>query len=400
MTPKLVYLDANDFSDLSKPEPKMSAADSAILSSLRTAKQRGLANFYISPIHISEAVHAAEEFKDAAVRRAKLMEELGSGNILRTPYNLCKIELDRALDGNDEARCSFSEIISNNNEWFGMPIAPPNLAEHRKEIGSEIDKALVGKNRHERRAQKAKLNPNRKSSHAYIRSLVKKGLDQSPPSSIPLGLLNPKLALDWYLGEATNNDFREHSLRIASNPYLLFRNLIDELGQREKLYRVTRDQGAKWVKFIETATSEATPLLTLARQNSIQFNLRSLVPQITNDSFWRKVVGSLAERDLSQINVTQIQQAKDKSPSTTILVHILLEAVVVKLRSKATRFASGDSTPVTAKESDYADFMHAMYAPYFDVFRCDSKTAELLSRHSAVKGKIVSKRSDLLKLFD
>ena len=42
--------------------------------------------------------------------------------------------------------------------------------------------------------------------------------------------------------------------------------------------------------------------------------------------------------------------------------------------------------------------LHAIYAPYFDIFRCDTRFGAVMS-HSTVRDKIASKRSDPLNLL-
>jgi hypothetical protein len=131
MTTKFVYLDSNDFSDLSEPESRLNETDKAVLNALRKARSTGRATFFISPIHISEAVHASETHKEDAVRRAKLMQELGGENLLRFPVDICTIELAKALAGEEHVPCSLKEIMSKPNEWFGMPIPTDGLNDKR-----------------------------------------------------------------------------------------------------------------------------------------------------------------------------------------------------------------------------------------------------------------------------
>jgi hypothetical protein len=181
MTPKFIYLDSNDFSDLSEPESRLKEADKVILEALRKARSTGRATFFISPIHISEAVHASETHKEDAVRRAKLMQELGEGNLLRFPVDICKMELARAIAGEKHVRCSLEEIGSKPNEWFGIPIPTDGLSDRRKEIDDAIENALRGLSRNDRRRRRSELNLKKKSSHVAIRSLVKEGLRNSPP---------------------------------------------------------------------------------------------------------------------------------------------------------------------------------------------------------------------------
>ena len=130
---KTVYLDSNDFSDLSKPEASLDESDKRVLDALRSARANGRAVFYISPIHLSEAVHASETYKESAVRRAALMSELAGDNLLRFPTDVCKLELDRVITGQDDPVCSLSQIVSGPGEWFGAS-PPDNLDDRRNEI--------------------------------------------------------------------------------------------------------------------------------------------------------------------------------------------------------------------------------------------------------------------------
>jgi hypothetical protein len=65
--PKLIYLDSNDFSDLSEPVERLTDLDRATLQAIRDARRDDRARFFISPIHLSEAVHASELHKEQAV---------------------------------------------------------------------------------------------------------------------------------------------------------------------------------------------------------------------------------------------------------------------------------------------------------------------------------------------
>src|SRR5271165_6024546 len=97
--PKLVYLDSSDFSNLSAPYGDLSPERRSILTILREHKSAGTAVFFMSAVHLSEAVHAAREHKEAAVRRAELMHELCGSNILRLATDLPKLELQKAIAG-------------------------------------------------------------------------------------------------------------------------------------------------------------------------------------------------------------------------------------------------------------------------------------------------------------
>jgi len=327
------------------------------------------------------------------------MRELGGDDLVRFPTDICKLELSRALANHETVACTFSEILSGANEWFGAEV-PDNLNDRRKEIDEAIERALSHLNRHERRQRRSELNPRKKTNHAIIRSLIKDGLRKSPPSKSPMEqLIDPDLVLGWYLGTTSDAEFRRNSLKTARDPYLLFKYFVDEFGYREKLYSMVRDQGLKWSKIIETGMSQCAPLFAGAKQTGHSISPKELVSQITGDSFRRQVVGSMAETDLGQLTEDQITETKERSPSTAIFIQAVLGTLQVRLQSTQARAEAGNLVPTNVKQSDYGDFMHAIYAPYVDVFRCDAAFGEIIKNHPAAQGKIMPKRKHLLTLF-
>ena len=395
---KTVYLDSNDFSDLSKPEASLDESDKRVLDALRSARANGRAVFYISPIHLSEAVHASETYKESAVRRAALMSELAGDNLLRFPTDVCKLELDRVITGQDDPVCSLSQIVSGPGEWFGAS-PPDNLDDRRNEIRDIVERALQPLSRQERRRQLSRLNPTKRSSHPFIRSIIKDGLQKTPSTGVPIPVLNPELVLEWYLGNVSDEVFRSNSMKLARDPLILFKHLIDELGHRETLYDFLRDQGVKWSKLIESGMTEMAPIFAFADKNNLTIDLNSIMSRITNSSFWQKVIGALSEKDLTTMAIDDIVRMKDASPSTAIFIHALIESVRVRLHSTRSRAVAGNLVPAAAKLSDYGDFMHSIYAPYFDIFRCDSSFAAILKGHAPVRSRIVGKRRELLSLL-
>jgi hypothetical protein len=393
---KLVYLDSNDFSDLSKPEEELSDGDKRVLETLRNAHRRGEAIFYVSPIHISEAVHASEAHKEAAARRALLMRELAMNNFLRFPTEICQIELTNALSGREKVGCSFEEIASKPNEWFGTTSS--DLKENRKDIRVNIEQAVSGQPRSERRRLLSQLNPARKGSHKLIRSMIQESLRNEPPK-YPFSLLDQDTVISWYLGKVSDAELGSSIIKLVSDPYLLFNHLIDEVGHRDELYNLVRDQGRKWGKLVEGGMSEFAPIFHQAHTSGHQVDLRSILSQIATPEFWRKVVGALAERDLTSTDIQVVMAAKEKSPSTALFTHAILESLLVRLQSTRSRAIAGTFTPAEVKPSDYGDFMHSTYAPYFDVFRCDSSFAAVLKAHPLVREKVAGKRRDLLDVL-
>jgi hypothetical protein len=127
---KSVYLDSSDFSDLSLPGDRIRPEDKALLTCLREARDHRTANFYLSPAHLSEAIHASETNKENALRRANLMRELCGTNALRYPTDISKKEITIALSNSDRA-LTLKDTMSSDDEWFGLKLTPPDLKARR-----------------------------------------------------------------------------------------------------------------------------------------------------------------------------------------------------------------------------------------------------------------------------
>src|SRR5438046_807876 len=108
--PKLIYLDSNDFSDLSVPFERITSEDQELLEELRIKNRSQSATFFMSAVHLSEAVHAADTHKALAVRRAELMNELCQGRILRFPTEIIELEIEKILNGEQSGRLSIDEL--------------------------------------------------------------------------------------------------------------------------------------------------------------------------------------------------------------------------------------------------------------------------------------------------
>jgi hypothetical protein len=169
---KLVYLDSSDFSKLSAPDQELTKENLAVLRALREHKRAGTANFFMSAVHLSEAVHAAEVHKQAAVRRAELMRELCGANILRFPTELPRLELQKALRGEKGIRLSIDEITSKQGEWFGTDVPLDGMDERRDNLRQEVYSQLDKLPRKERRKLRSELDLQRRSSREKWRELL------------------------------------------------------------------------------------------------------------------------------------------------------------------------------------------------------------------------------------
>ena len=189
---KSIYLDSNDFSDLSRPDDQLRPEDVVVLAALRSARDNGTARILLSPPLLSEAVHASETSKEFALRRASLMRELCDRNFLRYPTDVCKLEFDQALSNTSVVKLSLDEIVSGDGQWFGNDLDLQSLREIRLKtqqgLHERIDQQQLP--RAERRKLKSQLNLSKPASRRLLRQLLGNGSSNEPQNDFPLNLID------------------------------------------------------------------------------------------------------------------------------------------------------------------------------------------------------------------
>jgi len=355
--PKLVYLDSSDFSKLSAPGG-LSPENKEILAALREHKRAGTAIFFLSPFHISEAVHAAQEHKEAAVQRAALMRELCGSNILRLPTDLPKLELQKALGGEKNARLSPAELTSSSGEWFGAEVPLDEIPSRRATARREIDSLLFSNlPRHERRRRRSELDFRKKSSHPTWRQLLKNAA-RSSPVPFPYNLVEQDTVISWLLGEITDRQYRTDLLKIIHDPYVMFKYLLDEEKHRQQLYEALRKQGRDLADNTEiSALQLITGLLPFAK-SEIRPDLTIPVKQFFDRSETLRQIISSYDVNIEDVADQGLKPIIRSCPSLFVITETYRSIFESRAYSYLDRIRSGNNDPKPSKPSDFGDLLH------------------------------------------
>jgi hypothetical protein len=395
---KLVYLDSSDFSDLSSNAP-LSEENRAVLNALRRALDDGSIQLFISAVHISEAVHAAEKDKNDAIRRAELMRDLCGGNVLRFPSELCKEELRKHLLGEASSRLTLDEITSKGDEWFGFHFDEDALNASRTRAQQEISQMINRIPRRERRKHHLKATFSNPRFHQTLRELILAGTPNIVPE-FPFSLIDQSFVVDWLLGKRTNAEFRDRLLQIMRDPYVMFKHVIDLTNQRTVLYRLTRDEGAKWSQTIVKIAENVLPLLQIASEIGYKVDLKKkLEVSLREGGFPRHVVTLLAERDVDHLDDTAVDQMISACPAVSVYLETMKAYVFSIIDANLSSIKAGKTSLIGGNESTFGDFMHCIYAPYFDIFRCDAGFGAILKKQKPIRERVADHRSDILKML-
>ena len=394
--PKLVYLDSSDFSNLSAPDDELSREHRTILAMLREHKRAGTACYFMSAVHLSEAVHAAHSHKQAAVRRAELMRELCGSNTLRIPSDLPELELRKALADEKEIRLSIHEIKSSEGEWFGVRVPLEDMPARRASLHRELEGLLSNLPRKDRRKLRAELDLRKKSSHQKWRELLSRGA-RSVPLQYPLSLLDQKIVVGWFLGEISDAEFRGQVLKITDDPYVMFNYLLDEQESRERLYNSLRKAGDSIAD--ELDDKQLIDALSAFSKSGVDLDLTAMIREFfTRPATLRQII--------SQFNVDAECAADEKlpkiiesCPSLHTFVEVNRSRLATRVHSYLSRLRAGKTSVKPRKASDMGDLMHSYYAPYFDIFRCDAKFGAHLRSHKPIRTRIADRIGDLTRMI-
>jgi hypothetical protein len=394
--PKLIYLDSSDFSKLSVPDEELSPEDRLILTTLREHKRAGTALYFMSAVHLSEAVHASDTHKSAAVRRAELMRELCGTNILRLPGDLPKLELQKVLAGERNGSLSVDEIRSRQGEWFGVYVPLEGMADNRASLGREIQKLLNNLPRRERRKRRSELDLKKKTSHERWRELLSRGA-QSVPVPYPYNLLDRSIVIGWFLGEVSDSEFRDGVLRITHDPYVMFKYLMDEREPRERLYNSLRKQVGTVAD--QPDERQLITALSIFSKSEIDPDLTALVDKFfSRPATLRQIISSF-DVNSNHISDPELPKIIEACPSLLTFVEVNRAKFVSRAYSYLTRIRAGNMSIKELKPSDFGDVMHCYYAPYFDIFRCDASFGANLKRHKPIRDKVAARIGDLMRML-
>jgi hypothetical protein len=395
---KLVYLDSNDFSDLSHPDKELTAENKAILSTLLAHKRTGTAKFFMSAVHLSEAVHAADVHKESAIRRAELMRELCESNILLFPTELPKLEFQMASRELKNVRLSIDEIKSSAEDWFGTYVPLDDLPQKRIHLRTEVLQLFNRGNRKERRKLRSEFDPRKPSSYEKLRQLIISG-SQSSPIPYPFNLLDRDIAIDWLFGKIKDAEYRRRILTLVGDPYLLFKHLLNEPKIRQDLYEAVRKQGRDLAAQMDLSAQQIISALSPFANSEIEPRINATVEAVcSKPETLRQMISSFGfpSDDIPEDNLLPLIKF---CPSALVFSEINKAIFQSRIYSYLQRMRTGNMSVKPSKDTDFGDIMHSLYAPYFDIFRCDKSIGGLLKKHKPVRQSIADRIADVPRML-
>jgi len=369
-----IYLDSSDYSTLADP-PLVDADKSArVLEALRTYVAKKAIEVRYSVVHLSEMANLAPEHLGSAARRAKVLDDLSNGKCIRFPDSVFTDEIEICRDPR-KGPWSKSIAYAEHNQWINSPVS--KLTNIRKQLQSDI--ALELKARGYARKFRSKNIAN-KLGREFARSPEgSRKIDQAARdlyAEIPVkhsAELSDVLKR-FALGDATDFEVKKIIAKSAMEPADLIEFLAPKLNATSRLSKIVRNVGADMAVTADQQFARVREFANLAeavgrKEEAVQ-TLRKWISDM-KFSFKVKLVRAHAV-DVGGDIGRWTARLSDKEISKLTLPSADIAAVVLsrKMWAITANLLAHPSSPGWTPQ-DGVDFMHARFAPYVDIFRCD-----------------------------
>ncbi|WP_353177600.1 hypothetical protein [Delftia acidovorans] len=385
-----VYLDSQDYSTLS---------NSILSEDLRSIKEKlmeyansGVVSFYFSSLIVSEASPSESAAIQHAIRRGDFLTEICKRNALRFNHDVINDEVRLLVESGNER----VNAICANGDWFPaieFPEAPSLTKMAKVAIQNEVVSRNLG--RKERRAAERKVIKN-----GGMKPEMRKALLAISAASYVNGVMEKYPMQPWHaevlsrycLGEATKDEAAEAFRDSLRDPCWLMRWFVTEEELAIPLVSLVRKPGREIGERIRW-------LISLAE------DIRGIEDILEVSPLSRANWGSLVDKGLIDISTSVAEHLfpdwRGQFDAKTVAAKCPgLTAMIGSIYSSMWDNVSG-SRKALPSDSQFPDAMHAVYAPYVDLFRADRYMAPHIQKHVGVGGaQVVSKLADLPKAIE
>lgn len=387
--PITVYLDSNDYSTLSDPRRRTDSIDQVRIALQELAKS-DLVSFAFSGVHLSEMAPLDAKFAPAATARADLLVELCGRNAFISFDRLAALELAHLVNPDMPP----VQALSRDATWFPELrdiISPVQWADVARQIDQEIKKR--GLNRQHRRALKRQLFKASQPTPKMREWLANQDAASDFSDILRLYPMRPQDAAvlgRYVLGQTTAEEAENAFLESLRDPRWMMRWFADHHDKLTPVIKWLRGPSHDMIARMKELASHAKELRKYESILGPEFKADTLTSER-----WR------AAQDELLINVANRLLGHfhpgSKACGSAELVDRHCPGLSTTIRSlHSSLWDSVSDNPRFPQESDFADAVHAMYAPYVAFFRADRYMAPHIRKQVVHRGtQVVSRLEDL-----
>lgn len=390
MPPVRVYLDSSDYSVLSDPMRSTPEMED-LLTHLRQWSVAGKIQCLFSATHLSEMAPVDGAFPEAAERRATLLSDLCGRNALVSQDVLFADELRSAFG---QPQGTFSPY-SSCGDWFPggsldvFPIERMNVA---GEIQSTIDRLPLNREGR-RKAHRLTLRKGqpRTRTHDMLKQNARTGSLEEILSEYPMRPQDARTIGRYLVGDASVAQANEAFLNSLRDPRWMM--------QWFRKHHAQLTTFTEWVR--GPAKTMTTSLQRMADHAALVRRVDKVLDRKTADELFSLNQWASWQDELLVSVSSRLAEAilgTATNPLTAIQIDHSCPGLSTGIRSLHSAWWTVTATrPRSPKLSDFPDALHAMYAPYVDVFRADSFMAPYIRRYAARFGTTVVPKLTELK---
>lgn len=388
MFPLNVYLDSSDFSRLS--DPKEVKELFPILEKLQDWISDGKIICSYSAIHLSEMAPIKVDYAYSANRRSDLLASLCGRNAMIAVDALFEDELKYAQELSSQKPIAYSSA----GDWFPGRIASIDITDGltvKDQVATEVTNTIQnsGLNRAARRQKQRELLRNGKLRAGYKASMVSRIRDGVGINEIldqyPMRLEDAQILGRYVVGDVSKHDAQEAFLASLRDPKWMMRWFEKNHDKLCPLIEWTRSPALSIQAQLEKTMEE----LSTFRQNASKQELAAFQRQA--EYFQNEFLVGVCRRMSNAL----IGQTSDSLILERIAANCPGLTCGLKTMYSVAQTMMGKS-PRPPSPSDFQDGLHAVYAPYVDIFRADAFIAPHVEKYTKGSGiRVVSKLQNL-----
>lgn len=393
MRPLRVYLDSSDYSTLSDLKRRTETAPGVLEQLRRWVAEEKIA-CYFSGIHITEMAPLTRVHSAAAKRRADVLVGLCGRNSLISLDRLIARELHNALGDGDSLPC----VYSHTGDWYPEGVgdmSPVGLIAVESDIRKEIRDNVA--NRKARRQLKRNLfrkGKLRADAHATVVSRARTVDVDAVLRELPMRPQDARTLLRYVVGDATAREASDAFLESLRDPSWMMLWFVRHHEELTPFIKWVRGPSSKFLPALHQMAEVAASLRMSDAQEGT-----NLVDECLSAKMWKEHQDNLLQRIANEMVRDLVQ--RDGVALSPEAIDDRCPGLSVGFRSHHSAcWTVTSGSPRKPKESDLADALHAVYAPYVDIFRADKFMAPFIERHlCGLPTRVVSKLSSLVSVI-
>jgi hypothetical protein len=363
------YLDSQDYSSLT--DPKLDTPDSReIRNALIHLAHSHQVRFVFSAAAISEVVPLTPDSSHLSELRADLLYELCGSNALVSFNRLVRAEVNALSRKSSQS----INVIDPQGRWFpDIPIdekSPYPFAAMVHEIAEE-QMNLMGLSRQQRRAKHLSLIKNGRPRGALLSHLNQQNPNLLLPELLekyPMLPEDAEVMVLYVLGRATEKDFTDALTKSLTDPRWMMKWFTTQHGLSGPIADIVRKPGRELGQLMRSLADNSMRWAEELRKKEITAN-----PTGKNGEIKRQW---LAMEDQQLVRIPKSSACGlgiDLGEYNAKDVEIFCPGIATGIRAMLSSVWAnvGEGRKEEPSDSQPVDALHALYAPYVQVFRAD-----------------------------